>query len=347
MRICDYAEIGELKLVIECNSSGYYFTPYYRGDNAMSSLEGIKALLNLYNMDEVKSLKGKKFVFRGELESAVEKISPMGYSTNYVVAIDDRVIKTYRKIGSREPEVMIHLENIAPRVLGWGKYDGKFIQIVTERIVGMDMGRLFYESYKNFVERGEIIKPPVKDVAQVIAMMHKKLEKFGVEKICEDDIVRWRNYVESMIKFANVDYSPMKLFMGMRDKEKILTHQDLHLSQMLLRNGRIYIVDFEGEPLRKRRDEKLQPVRDISTIARAIGYITRGAWDEWERMIVENIYEEYRRKCNYSFDRIDYADWIIEKAIYEINYELKYRPEMVKIPRKGLENAINYREELK
>ncbi len=346
MKVCDSAVIGELKLVIECDSSGYYFTPYYRGENAMLTIEGIKALLHLYKIGEIKSSKGKKFVFCGELGGEVEKISPMGYSTNYVVAIDDMVLKTYRKIGSMEPEIMIHLDGIAPRVLGWGKYDGRFIQIVSERINGEDMGKLFYESYKNFVETGEIVDPPIVEVAEIIAIMHRKLEKFGVEKISDDDIARWRNYVKKMIESAHIDYSPKKLFTGMKGKEKILTHQDLHLSQMIRKNGRIYVIDFEGEPLRDRRDEKLQPVRDVSTIARAIGYITRGAWDEWEKKMVENLYSEYRKKVDYDFSKADYADWIIEKVIYEINYELKYRPEMVDIPKKGLENAIKYREGL-
>jgi len=61
--------------------------------------------------------------------------------------------------------------------------------------------------------------------------------------------------------------------------DKIRTHQDLHLAQMISkRKGSRYnffIIDFEGDPQRSgsARREKEHPFRDLGTVARSFGYI--------------------------------------------------------------------------
>ena len=183
MERCDFAEISDLKLVIECDGQNLYFVPYYKGENATLSPEGLKSLLTLYSIGSIKSQRGKEFEFVGEFDREFIEFSQMGYSTNTVVSFDGKILKSYRKVGSREPDLILSLQGIAPKVLGWGKYDGKYIQVVTERIVGEDVGKLFYESYRKFLKDGAIEDPGIEKIAKTIAKMHEKLEKFGMEKI--------------------------------------------------------------------------------------------------------------------------------------------------------------------
>jgi len=69
---------------------------------------------------------------------------------------------------------------------------------------------------------------------------------------------------------------PLTRTVGM---DKIRTHQDLHLAQMISkRKGsrhNFFIIDFEGDPQRSgsARREKESPFRDLGTVARSFGYI--------------------------------------------------------------------------
>jgi maltose alpha-D-glucosyltransferase/alpha-amylase len=135
---------------------------------------------------------------------------------------------------------------------------------------------------------------------------------------------------------------------------KIRTHQDLHLEQLIVvgsdKNPKFYISDFEGEPERKgaERVEKLSPLRDIATIIRSFGYvkhlgnfaITKKA-DFWENEMSIALLHSYLNR--YDIETIDeyiiskiVKIWTLEKTIYELKYELKYRPGYVHIPFDGI-----------
>ncbi|NPA74771.1 MAG: hypothetical protein GXO25_01655 [Euryarchaeota archaeon] len=337
-----------MKLIIWDDGTYYYFEPKCGGTDLHADKNCLKAILSLYEVGKIKSAKGKIFEFEGNFDYEFATVEEMGYSTNIVVGFDGYVLKSYRRIGSREPELMRVAGEIAPEICGWGKYDGQYIQLITRKITGKDVGKMFYENYVNFEKNAELELLPINELVGVVVRLHKKFETLGMEEITEEDISAWRKYVMKMQKQAglNLDLKLNTLFSEMIGKEKMVTHQDLHFSQMLWSDRRIYVVDFEGEPMRGNGYEKLQPVRDVSTLARAVGYITSGSWDDWERNIVMKIYEEYRRESHYRFDMRDYAEWMIEKAVYEINYELQNRPNMVYVPMRGLKNSIKFLEEI-
>ena len=100
---------------------------------------------------------------------------------------------------------------------------------------------------------------------------------------------------------------------------------------MLLHHGKIIITDFEGEPLMEKR-EKLPPIRDLATLGRALGYITEGAWDEWERAGVKKIYDFYHDD---GYTENEYYEWMFQRALYETEYEVRYRKENIEIPLRG------------
>jgi maltokinase len=133
----------------------------------------------------------------------------------------------------------------------------------------------------------------------------------------------------------------------------IRTHGDFHLGQTLYTPRGWVIIDFEGEPARPlpERRQKRSPLRDVASMLRSFAYATsaleilRGqpAPADFEQCARETFLEHY-------FDAVDatllpggsaavanlLAIFELEKAIYELQYELDNRPDWVTIPVAGI-----------
>ena len=146
--------------------------------------------------------------------------------------------------------------------------------------------------------------------------------------------------------------------------KKIRIHGDYHLGQVLYTGKDFVIIDFEGEPARSLSERRLKrsPVVDIAGMIRSFHYAAHAGlfnhlsvrpedaetlepWIElWFRVVASAFLKSYLKTTNASgFNPDDINDFAIllraftlEKAIYELGYELKYRPDWVKIPIKGI-----------
>jgi maltokinase len=130
--------------------------------------------------------------------------------------------------------------------------------------------------------------------------------------------------------------------------KRIRHHGDLHLGQTLWANGDWTIIDFEGEPARglTERRQKASPLRDVAGMLRSFTYAVSvsGVEDpEVERMVRERFLESYYeamrptgvlppRETGERLIRI----FELEKAVYELGYELEHRPDWVAIPVAGI-----------
>ena len=148
---------------------------------------------------------------------------------------------------------------------------------------------------------------------------------------------------------------------------RIRTHGDYHLGQVLYTGKDFVIIDFEGEPGRPlgQRRLKRSPLRDIAGILRSFHYAAytalfdqsvRGllqverfpvaeAWAQlWYRYVSASFLRSYfqvmgeQRVLPRTFEETQLLldVYTLEKAIYELGYELNNRPEWVQIPLKGL-----------
>ena len=133
----------------------------------------------------------------------------------------------------------------------------------------------------------------------------------------------------------------------------IRTHGDLHLGQTMLSERGWVILDFEGEPARSlaERRRKRSPLRDVSGMLRSFGYavsaveILRGtaAPEGWEARAREEFLQGYLETADAgllpigdtAFNRL-LTVFELEKAVYELRYELNNRPDWVGIPVKGI-----------
>jgi maltokinase len=130
-------------------------------------------------------------------------------------------------------------------------------------------------------------------------------------------------------------------------------HGDFHLGQTIWAGEECYVLDFEGEPARSlvERRQKRSPLRDVAGMLRSISYavsaaeLTRGvtAPEGWEQRARDEFVDAYLDTVDTgllppSRDSIDRLIEVfeLEKAVYELRYDLNMRPDWVKIPVDGI-----------
>jgi maltose alpha-D-glucosyltransferase/alpha-amylase len=141
-------------------------------------------------------------------------------------------------------------------------------------------------------------------------------------------------------------------------------HGDFHLGQLLRSKGDFYIIDFEGEPARPlvERRAKQSPLRDVASMMRSFSYAAYAAlmryvsrrpehferlapWAKlWEQSVCTEFLRAYREQMrgksivpaeSKSFETLLEA-YVLDKALYELMYEISDRPTWVHIPLAGI-----------
>ncbi|HEY7247232.1 MAG TPA: maltose alpha-D-glucosyltransferase [Xanthobacteraceae bacterium] len=147
------------------------------------------------------------------------------------------------------------------------------------------------------------------------------------------------------------------------DAVKIRNHGDFHLGQMLIVKDDVFIIDFEGEPRRSVEDRrrKAPAARDVAGLIRSIDYSATAALERalksapdgegriaralerWRVSAVAAFLTGYRRSLTevqlwpqsaQAANRL-LEFFLLEKAFYEIEYELAHRPDWLRVPLAG------------
>lgn len=153
---------------------------------------------------------------------------------------------------------------------------------------------------------------------------------------------------------------------------KIRIHGDYHLGQVLYTGNDFYLIDFEGEPTRPLSERRLKrsPFRDVAGMIRSFHYkaysglITQASIRPEDIPVLEPWADLWFRYTAGAFLR-SYLDtagnapfvpkereeietllhtFLLDKAVYEIAYELNNRPEWMMIPLKGMTHLLEVRE---
>jgi trehalose synthase-fused probable maltokinase len=148
-------------------------------------------------------------------------------------------------------------------------------------------------------------------------------------------------------------------------------HGDYHLGQVLRTNSDFVIIDFEGEPARPiaERRSKQSPVKDIAGMLRSFEYAAHSQsvappsegehlraeskalvelGSAWAARVKERFMRGYLSRAeNTKFlppDRESFNAmlriYLLEKALYEMSYELNSRPSWVGIPLDGIQRLL-------
>ena len=143
---------------------------------------------------------------------------------------------------------------------------------------------------------------------------------------------------------------------------KVRHHGDFHLGQVLVAKDDAFILDFEGEPGRSlaERRAKAPAARDVAGLIRSIDYSTTSALlnavnltpDErnilipklelWRDKAVEEFWTACRQATDPALWPADATEaqnlldfFLLEKAFYEMEYELMNRPAWLHVPLDG------------
>lgn len=155
-----------------------------------------------------------------------------------------------------------------------------------------------------------------------------------------------------------------KIYKKKIDVIKIRIHGDFHLGQVLSTGKDFIITDFEGEPARSYSERRIKrsPLRDVAGMIRSFHYAAYGSLfldnqirkEDFSRLIpfVEHWYqymsgffmkaylETVKGSAFIPKNKEDLetlmTTFLLEKAIYELNYELNNRPNWVIIPLRGI-----------
>ncbi|MFL6569492.1 MAG: maltose alpha-D-glucosyltransferase [Chthoniobacterales bacterium] len=148
---------------------------------------------------------------------------------------------------------------------------------------------------------------------------------------------------------------------------KIRIHGDYHLGQVLYTGKDFIILDFEGEPARPLSERKLKrsALRDVAGMMRSFQYAAYSAlwqpstraedipflerWaDRWYRQMSSIFLQSYlKTSAGAAFIPKDENDlqvmleaYLLDKAVYEVGYELNNRPDWVVIPIRGIKHIL-------
>jgi len=149
---------------------------------------------------------------------------------------------------------------------------------------------------------------------------------------------------------------------------KIRTHGDYHLGQVLFTGKDFVILDFEGEPARAYSERRIKrsPIRDVAGMIRSFHYAAYSAYfqihtprkeqaeslekwaEQWYHYISGFYIKTYMEVTEGSAFIPDEKEdlnvmlqtFLLEKSIYELNYELNNRPNWVIIPIRGIKSIM-------
>ena len=164
---------------------------------------------------------------------------------------------------------------------------------------------------------------------------------------------------EVLLRFRSIVNRPLS-------SARLRTHGDFHLGQVLNTGSDFIITDFEGEPAKSLTERRLRrsPLRDVASMLRSFSYAVhtslrergeRGLpeesekqahewgqfWQAWVSSVFLGSYLKEASKGSFlqaSREELELllGVYMLEKAVYEMGYELNNRPDWLYVPLLGI-----------
>jgi maltose alpha-D-glucosyltransferase / alpha-amylase len=161
------------------------------------------------------------------------------------------------------------------------------------------------------------------------------------------------------------------------EAQRIRTHGDYHLGQVLYTGRDFVVIDFEGEPARALTERRLKrsPLSDVAGMLRSFSYAAYTAladeelrglarpdelkeldpwarfWAAWTSAVFLRAYRAEAADQDARFlparedhMRVLLEAHLLEKAVYELGYELNNRPDWIGVPLHGLRQLLGARD---
>ncbi len=199
---------------------------------------------------------------------------------------------------------------------------------------------------------------------EILLLLRKNLDR--VPEAVRDDA---RDLVEQ-------EETLMKRFQSILNRKinvmRTRCHGDFHLGQVLYTGNDFVIIDFEGEPARSLSDRRMKrsPLNDVAGMVRSFQYAVYNALNRqidiggvhreedkillerlalfWHKWVSAIFLKEYIRVADDSpflpTDHDELAElldiFMLDKALYELGYELNNRPDWVYIPLRSVRELV-------
>jgi maltose alpha-D-glucosyltransferase/alpha-amylase len=198
-----------------------------------------------------------------------------------------------------------------------------------------------------------------------LALRSTELLRTQLNKLPQDAREEARHVLELEPRIAAI----FKKFLGRRQETtRIRIHGDYHLGQVLYTGHDFVIIDFEGEPTRSLYERRLKrlALRDVAGMLRSFDYASQAALRSdqlaaetlprlrtWARFWVESVSAAFLKSylaaagtASFVPQAVDDLDlqlttMLLEKALYELRYELNMRPDWVRIPLRGILEVLS------
>lgn len=209
-----------------------------------------------------------------------------------------------------------------------------------------------------------------------VARLHVALaEAFGAE-LADGDA--WATDMSAQLSRVSADRLPTDriaaIYSRLREADDlgaaIRIHGDLHLAQVLRLQRNWMVLDFEGEPARPldERRRKSSPLRDVAGMTRSFQYAAAMALRNHEEPDRElKVLADAWTVRNVNTFLAGYADvdaahrllprarasrdallsvFELDKAVYEVAYELAHRPDLADLPIRAVERLLDGEDQL-
>ncbi len=192
----------------------------------------------------------------------------------------------------------------------------------------------------------KLLRDRFKMLEQALPKLNDETQKLGKEVLAMEDTI-----LECFSEIYQTRITAIKT----------RTHGDFHLGQILFTGKDFIIIDFEGEPgfsFSERRLKK-SPMKDVAGMMRSFHYAAFGKillnenyrekdlefleeWaEQWQHYVSRFYLGAYLEKMGMEKslspeNEILIRTYLLEKAVYELGYELNGRPDWVNIPLRGI-----------
>lgn len=209
-----------------------------------------------------------------------------------------------------------------------------------------------------------------------VARWHRKMTQF-LAQVCHDlRVLSADQRAVVGLSLAEVDgletacrdrFGDLRL-LAREQTVKIRHHGDYHLGQVLKTDDGFVVIDFEGEPARplEERRAKVCPLKDVAGMLRSFNYAAQATLKkrgpvsateatvmmDWEGAARAAFLYGYRSAAKPSQATFLPAAWDdtlrvlqvyeLDKALYELWYEMRNRPDWVSIPLAGIRAMITH-----
>lgn len=267
-----------------------------------------------------------------------------GEQSNTTVFFGDRLLmKVFRRI-ERGPNVDVEVHTAlagtgtVAEVYGtWRVVDTDyaiFLEALPDPVDGFDLARQSASAGTDFTGPAERLGAALRDLHAALA------QRLGTATVRGGDVAATLSARFAQVTAAHPEVTAYAgaaaaAFSGIPDQDLPAQriHGDCHLGQVLLTGGRFVFVDFEGEPLRPLAERRRadSPLRDVAGMLRSLDYAAAlgEAPATWLSDARAAFLSGYRGAA--ATDPL-LAAYETDKAGYEVSYEARFRPQLLRVP---------------